>query len=74
MAVASYFYKMSVPERRSEFVFGTAAEVMQVMEQLSSKVALLRPSSKEQSISAPQSDEMLAAIKAGQSEKPSERV
>ena len=64
----SYFYRMSVPERRNEFVFGTAAEVMQIMEQLPSKVALLRPSSKDQSSSANQSDEMAAALKAGQKE------
>jgi hypothetical protein len=64
----SYFYKMSVPERRNEFVFGTAAEVMQIMEQLPSKVALLRPSSKDQLSSANQSDEMAAALKAGQKE------
>jgi hypothetical protein len=64
----SYFYRMSVPERRSEFVFGTAAEVMQIMEQLPSKAALLRPSSKEQSPSNVQSDDMVAALKAGQKE------
>jgi hypothetical protein len=62
----SYFYKMSVPERRNEFVFGTAAEVMQIMEQLPSKAALIRPGSKDQFPSAPQSDEMAAALRAGQ--------
>ena len=67
----SYFYKMSVPERRNEFVFGTAAEVMQIMEQLPSKVALLRPSSKDQGPSASQPDEMVAALKAGRKEKSS---
>jgi|SRR5687767_2470234 len=67
----SYFYKMSVPERRNEFVFGTAAEVMQIMEQLPSKVALLRPSSKDQWSSDTQPDEMAAALKAGQKEKSS---
>ena len=68
-----YFYKMSVPERRTEFVFGTAAEVMQIMEQLPSKAALLRPGSKDPSSSAPHadSDEMIAALKAGQKESSS---
>jgi hypothetical protein len=65
----SYFYKMSIPERRHEFVFGTAAEVMQIMEQLPSKVALLRPSSKDQRSSATQPDEMVTALQAGQNEK-----
>ena len=60
----SYFYRMSVPERRSEFVFGTAAEVMQMMEDLPSKVAVVRPASKEAAPSAPESDEMVAALKA----------
>src|SRR4026207_1032299 len=32
------FYKMPVPERRAEFIFGTAAEVMQMMSNLPSKV------------------------------------
>ena len=62
-----YFYKMSIPERRSEFVFGTAAEVMQMMEQLPSKVVLLRSDSKDQSSTTAESDEMVAALKAGKS-------
>ena len=64
----SYFYRMSVPERRSEYVFGTAAEVMQVMQQLPSKATLLRPSSNDQSPSTVGSDDMVAALKAGQKE------
>jgi hypothetical protein len=64
-----YFYRMSVPERRSEFVFGTAAEVMQMMEHLPSKVALVRPSGKEATMSAPESDEMIAALKSAQTAK-----
>jgi hypothetical protein len=62
-----YFYKMSIPERRSEFVFGTAAEVMQMMEHLPSKVVLLRSDSKDQSSPTAESDEMVAALKAGKS-------
>jgi hypothetical protein len=66
-----YFYRMPVPERRNEYVFGTAAEVMQIMEQLPSKVVLLRLGTKDQPSAAPQSDDMLAAMKAGQEGKPS---
>lgn len=66
-----YFYRMPVPERRNEYVFGTAAEIMQIMEQLPSKVVLLRLGTKDQPSAAPQSDDMLAAMKAGQEGKPS---
>jgi len=62
----SYFYQMSVPERRAEYVFGTAAEVMKMMGDLPSKVELLRPGNKEkQAGPAPEGDEMAAALKAG---------
>ncbi|HEX7862267.1 MAG TPA: hypothetical protein VF773_18165 [Verrucomicrobiae bacterium] len=67
----AYFYRMSVPERRSEFVFGTAAEVMQMMGNLPSKVVLVRPTSKEDPHSAPGPDEMVAALKSAQAEKTS---
>src|SRR5262245_15201588 len=40
------FYKMPVPDRRAEFVFSTAAEVMGVMGALPSKAAVLRPGAK----------------------------
>src|SRR6266702_8668454 len=36
-----YFFRMPVPERRKEFVFGTAAEVMQTLSDLPSKVQIL---------------------------------
>src|SRR4030095_2522131 len=39
----SFFYQMPVPERRAEFVFGTAAEVMQIMSDLPPKVEIIRP-------------------------------
>ncbi len=62
----SYFFRMSVPERRAEFIFGTAAEVMAVMERLPSKVAILRPGGELQSVpTPPESDEMAAAYEAG---------
>jgi hypothetical protein len=62
-----YFYQMSVPERRAEFVFGTAAEVMQMMNDLPSKVALLRPAGQEKQ-PAPEQDEFAAALQAGQAQ------
>src|SRR5262252_7402524 len=34
------FYRLPVDQRRVEFVFGTAAEVMQMMEELPSKVTM----------------------------------
>jgi len=65
----SYFYQMSVPERRAEYVFGTAAEVMRMMGDLPSKAELLRPSDKEkQAAPAPEADEMAAALKAGKTQ------
>lgn len=33
-----WFIRMPVPERRKEFIFGTVAEVMELMESLTSKV------------------------------------
>ena len=61
-----HFFQMPVPDRRAEFVFGTAAEVMQMMNDLPSKVALMRPSDKVKAGGAPaEEDEMAAALKAG---------
>jgi hypothetical protein len=64
----SYFYKMDVPERRAEYVFGTAAEVMQMMGDLPSKASLLRPGEKARTNASPEDDEMAAALKAGQTQ------
>jgi hypothetical protein len=38
----SYFFRLPVPDRRAEFVFGTAAEVMQMMSELPSRVQMFR--------------------------------
>ena len=67
----AHFYKMPVPDRRTEFVFGTAAEVMQMMSNLPSKAVLFRPSDKDAEApgAAPEKDEMAAAIQAGKSQK-----
>lgn len=65
----SFFYKMSVPERRAEFIFGTAAEVMQMMSNLPPKVEILRPGASAEA-AAPEADEMAAAIQAGKTKPP----
>jgi hypothetical protein len=62
-----YFYKMPVPERRAEFVFGTAAEVMKMMGELPPKVQMLRHGDKEKA-SPPEGDEMAAALQAGKAQ------
>jgi hypothetical protein len=58
-----YFYKMPVAERRSEFVFGTAGEVMKMMADLPPKVVMMRPDTKKEAAPA-EGDEMAAALKA----------
>ena len=68
----AYFYKMPVPERRSEFIFGTAAEVMKMMENLPPKVAMLHPASaQKQAAPAGESDDMAAALNAAKQTQPS---
>jgi hypothetical protein len=65
------FYKMPVPERRAEFIFGTAAEVMQMMSNLPSKPVIVRPGGKEEAeADAPEGDEMAAAFQAGRTQPP----
>lgn len=39
----SYFYQLPAEERRAEYVFGTAGEIMDVVGNLPSKPELLRP-------------------------------
>ena len=67
----SYFYQMPVSERRAEFVFGTAAEVMQMMGNLAPKVEILRPGESAAAAPAtPEEDEMAAASQAGKGQGP----
>ena len=63
----AYFFRMPVPERRAEFVFGTAAEVMQMMRDLPSKAQVMRQSAPEGSPAIPEKDEMAAAFRAATS-------
>ena len=61
----AHFFRLSVPERRAEFVFGTAAEVMLMMSNLPSKVEMLHRKAKEAAAEgAPANDEMAAAFQA----------
>jgi hypothetical protein len=62
-----YFFRMPIAERRAEFVFGTAGEIMHMMSDLPSKVQMLRPGPELQEGEAPESDEMMEAYKAGKS-------
>ena len=62
------FYRMPVPERRAEFIFGTAAEVMAMMSNLPPKVSVNRVSPAAQAdAAAPETDEMVAALQAAKS-------
>ena len=65
------FYRLPVPERRAEFVFGTAAEVMEMMGGLPPKVAMLRGDAKDAAEPATtEADEMAAAVEAGKKQPP----
>jgi hypothetical protein len=65
----SLFYKLPVPERRAEFVFGTAAEVMQMMSDLPSKVRIFaRAETQEAGPPQPGTDELAAVIQAGKNQ------
>jgi len=65
------FYRMPVPDRRAEFVFGTAAEVMAMMRDLPSRVQIVRPgAAPETTPAAAEPDEMAAAFQAGKAQPP----
>ena len=65
------FFKMPVDDRRAEFVFGTAAEVMVMMQNLPSKAVLFRPGEQPTSdAAAPENDEMAAAFKTARGKSP----
>ncbi len=68
----SYFYQIPVPDRRAEFVFGTAGEVMKMMSDLPSTPILLRPSGMTKTApgTAETDDEMAAALRAGKGQPP----
>lgn len=62
----SFFFQMPEPDR-PEFVFRTAAEVMQVMNDLPPKVRIIRPGTREKAAPAPAGvDDMAAALQKGE--------
>jgi len=64
-----YLFLLPIPKRRTEFVFATAAEVMRLMYDLPSKVEIIRDQPESQGVEgAPESDEMVAAIRAAKAE------
>jgi len=62
------FYRLPVPDRRAEFIFGTAAEVMQMMSNLPSKVEIMRSGTTSEAAAG--QDEMAAALQAGKAQPP----
>ena len=66
----SHFFRMPVPDRRAEFVFGTMAEVMEMMSSLPTKAQIFRPSKAEAGAPAtiPEDDELAAALRAARGE------
>lgn len=57
-----WFFRMPVPERRREFLFGTLAEVMQLMESLTSEVRVIRAKPDSATDEEPPEDEMRRII------------
>lgn len=59
-----YFFQMPVAERRQEYVFGTAAEVAELMRDLPPQPIVLRPGEPLVDATAPEKDDMKAAFDA----------
>lgn len=67
----SHFYRMPVPDRRAEFIFGTAAEVMQMMSGLPPKAEIIRKGTlAELAPETTEPDEMATALLAGKNQPP----
>jgi hypothetical protein len=65
-----YFYRLPVAERRDEFIFGRAADVMQMMSELPSKVTMFgAPEAAAGAPGSPEQDELTAAIQAGKNKQ-----
>jgi hypothetical protein len=61
---------MSIPERRAEFVFGTAAEVMKMMSDLPSKPVFMRTGGEDKAAPGGEMDEMTKALQSGKKQPP----
>jgi hypothetical protein len=60
-----FFYQMPIAERRAMFIFGTASEVMQILEDLPAKPVVIRPGGEIPQVAvAPENDDMLTAFQA----------
>ncbi|RYD68512.1 MAG: hypothetical protein EOP83_00735 [Verrucomicrobiaceae bacterium] len=57
-----WFIRLPVPERRKEFIFSTVAEVMEMMENLTSNVEVIRDKPDNVPDDAPADEEMQKAI------------
>ncbi|HAB19287.1 MAG TPA: hypothetical protein PLX89_10015 [Verrucomicrobiota bacterium] len=67
----SHFYRLPVQERRTEFVFGTAAEIMEMMGSLTPKVQIIRPGAPANAVAATaDADEMATALQAAKEQPP----
>ena len=60
-----HFFHLPVADRRAEYVFATAGEIMQMMADLPPKVSILRPKDKARKAVSPEKDEMAKAFMAG---------
>jgi hypothetical protein len=63
----AHFFRMPIPDRREEFVFGTAAEIMQVMRDLPSQARVMHPPTSGENVGT-ENDEMAQALLAGKSQ------
>ena len=59
-----HFFHLPIAERRDEFVFGTAAEVMRMMYDLPPKPQIMRPAAPTGKPASPETDDMAAAFQA----------
>jgi len=63
----AHFYKLPVEDRRAEFVFGTAGEVMQMMSNLPSRAEIMGRGT-EPGAAPAQPDEMMDAFQAAKNQ------
>lgn len=64
----AHFYRLPIPDRRAEFVFGTAAEVIQMMGDLPPKPVMMNHVETDQDPAAPHGeDDMARAFQTGKS-------
>ena len=63
------FFRMPVPDRRAEFVFGTVTEVIEMMNSLPAKVELFRGGKDEEAPASAETDEMAAAFQASRAKQ-----